>query len=464
MNVLICDDDPLFALALKEALREHAQTTLAKNTDEALVWLRKRKFDLLLLDIQMRTPQEGLDRLPELRAVDSDIAIVIASGRKDFETLRRALQLGADDYVPKDFEPEELRHILGKVLDARTLKLERQQGSDELKRRDQKHVLVGASPPILTLRKTLDKIRTNSSTVLITGETGTGKEVVARSLRTTRKDGTLCPFVAVDSSTIQGSTAESQLFGHEKGAFTGAEQRRKGIFEEADGGIVYFDEIANMPLEIQSKLLRVLQEKEFTRMGSNQVVPVTFRVVAATNLDLEALSKEGKFKFDLYQRLNVIPVTLPPLRERTDDIPALLDHFLSLERAQTTDGEPLRFTSDAILILKAYTWPGNVRELANLVAYLAVMTEGPEIDVSDLPPKLRDAALSSAKKTGASGVSEAPVSQRFYDQVAQFESEILKQAYQQHASNLSQMALSLGMDRSHLYAKLREYGIHTPKR
>lgn len=461
--VLICDDDATFHLAVKHCLKGRFECKSAYNSDEALAIIRNTPIDILLLDIQMRSADEGLRYLPRFKEADSDLAIVMSSGMTDFQTVREAMRLGALDYVPKDFDPNDLHHTLAQVLERRALLRRREQQNFEALSTQRQHVLIGESPAIQQLRKTIERIRNNPANVVITGETGTGKEVVARQLRKTLPDGSLAPFVAVDSSTIQSSTAESLLFGHEKGAFTGAEKATKGIFEEANGGTVYFDEIANMPLEIQAKLLRVIQEKEVIRLGSSKVLKLEFRVICATNKDLEQMVSAGQFKDDLLQRLNVLPLFIPPLRERREEIELLVRHFAEKHAGQQA---PLGFTPEAIEVLKQYSWPGNIRELSNLVAYLVAMTDETEVDVADLPPRIRDAAQSAAKTQGPAPRASGTTASRdtsFYERVSAFEENILSQEYQAHAGNVSRMALSLGMDRSHLYTKLREHGIHAGK-
>jgi two-component system nitrogen regulation response regulator NtrX len=325
-----------------------------------------------------------------------------------------------------------------------------------------KHTLVGQSASIQALLKMIHRIRESNAHVLIYGETGTGKEVVARLLRSSLPNGVLCPFVAVDSATIHGQTAESILFGHEKGAFTGADKLRKGVFEEANGGTVYFDEIANMPLDIQAKLLRVIQEKEVIRMGSARAIPLEFRVIAATNRDLDEMVKQRLFKDDLLQRLNVIPILLPSLRDRIGDIPSLIDHFCSLHSRGMRE---VRFTERAMAVLQRYRWPGNIRELGNLVAFLYATSESDEIDIYDLPPKFSEQCSVVGKYSSA----DAPrlsldVEGPFYERVAQFEKQVLSREYDKFKGNVSRMALALQMDRSHLHSKLRALGIHSKDR
>lgn len=451
--ILICDDDQTYQLALRQFLKKDFDILSAYNADEAFAIVKNRKVDLLLLDVRMRTEEEGLDSIPKFKSLDEDLTIVMLSGLKEFETVREAMRRGAHDYFCKDIEAAELTHILARLLERRQLIQRGQQQNFEATQLQSRHSLIGKSASMVQLKKMLERIRSSNANVVIYGETGSGKEVVARLLRGELSDGTLAPFVAVDSSTIHNNTAESILFGHEKGAFTGADKPRKGIFEEANGGIVYFDEIANMPLDIQAKLLRVIQEKEITRLGSARSIPLDFRIVCATNRKLEELIKLGLFKDDLYQRLNVIPLVLPPLRERREDIPDLLHHF---SHRHTCEGRFLQFTEEAIQLLQTYDWPGNIRELGNLVAYLYAVTDQEIVDIADLPPKFRDVLNSTSRV-----VSISESTGNFYERVAKFESDILKQEYENFGGNISRLALKLGMDRSHLYTKLKLYGLHT---
>ncbi|OFZ21540.1 MAG: hypothetical protein A2X94_05395 [Bdellovibrionales bacterium GWB1_55_8] len=450
-QILICDDDSLLHLGVKHALKGHCECRSAYNTDEALLILKKQPADVLLLDIQIRTPLEGLEAIAKFRETDADMAIVMLSGVVDYQVVRDAMKLGARDYISKDFEKGDLLHSITRVLEHRRLLQQRQRQNYELAAEQQKQVLVGENSSVQALRRTIERIRQSPANVVITGETGTGKEVIARLLRGTLPDGTLAPFISVDSSTIQSSTAESLLFGHEKGAFTGADRTTKGLFEEAHGGIIYFDEIANMSPEVQVKLLRVLQEKEVTRLGSSRVMQLDFRVVCATNRNLEEMVEKGLFKDDLLQRISVLPIHIPPLRERNDDIPLLVAHFL-----RKTGEKGLSFSPEALHALKTYKWPGNVRELGNMVAYVTAMIDGTTVELADLPPKFRDTICSDAPglpNTAARATS-------FYARVAQYEETILREEYHRADGNVSRLALSLAMDRSHLYTKLREYGIH----
>lgn len=453
-QVLICDDDEHFRLASKLVLQERFKPTLVSSGEEALIWLKKQSFDLVLMDLEFHGEKKGFHYLTQVKELDPDTAVVIVSGYQDFESVREAMRLGAVDYVLKDFQPEELVHTLCLALERKKLLLSKKQKDFEVLGEQKKHVLIGESPSVVELRRVFEKVRRSSANVVITGETGTGKEVVARHLRKTLPDGSIEAFVATDSATIQSSTAESLLFGHVKGAFTGAEKMAKGIFEEADGGIVYFDEIANMPLEIQGKLLRVIQEKEITRLGSSKVIPLEFRVICATNRDLEEMVTQGQFKEDLLNRLNVIPIQVPPLRKRKEDIPLLIEHFQKLHSDTS-----LIFTQAANEALLAYHWPGNIRELSNLVAYLSTMLEQETVDLSDLPTKIRGDLKSPAKVMEI----ENQEFDSFYERIQAYENKVLCEEYQRNHGNISQLAKKLKMDRSHLYTKLKNYGIHSSK-
>lgn len=446
-TVLICDDDTIFHQAVKHVLKNRFELRSAFNSDEALAIVRNHAIQLVLLDIEMRTPDEGLRLIPKLLELDGDVAIVMSSGRTDFPTVREAMRLGASDYVPKDFEPNELDHVITRALNQKNLIQQNRQQNFETAGTQNRHALVGKSKSADDLRKIIERIKNSPANIMIYGETGTGKEVVARHLRRTLPDGTLEPFVAVDSATIQSSTAESILFGHEKGAFTGADKMTRGVFEEAHGGVVYFDELANMPLEIQAKLLRVIQEKEVRRIGSTKTLPLEFRVICATNQRLEEMIRQGRFKDDLYQRLSVLPIDIPPLRERAEDIPLLAEHFLR----QQTGREQIKFSEAALQVLQQYSWPGNVRELANLVSYVVAMTDGNEIDLSELPPKFRDVIIQPS--AAASG-------QNFYAALENFEKNLLTTEFQNFRGPVGDLALRLGMGRSHLYSKLKKYGIY----
>ena len=446
-KLLICDDDRLLHTALKIGLKSKYDVVSAYHGDEALVYLKKQSFQAIILDIRIRTQDEGLRYITQFKAIDADMAIIIVSGVQEFSIVKEALRLGADDYIIKDSEVDTWTIALDRAIEKKLLSRAHEIRDHECVRAEQKNVLIGKSPQIEVLRRQIHRARDSSASILIQGETGTGKEVVARMLRQSEKNGVFKPFIAVDSATIQNSMAESLLFGYEKGAFTGAEKATRGLFEEADGGSIYFDEMANMPISIQNKLLRVIQEKEVMRLGSSRAISLNFRVISATNRDLFQMVRESQFKEDLFHRINVIPISVPALRERKEDIPLLINTFLKLQNSSRN----MSFSEGALYCLMQYSWPGNVRELYNLISFLVSMSEFDEVQESDLPAKFRDFSVGGEKVAQVGD---------FYQQVRIFEKNLLNEAYLKFKGNVSQMAISLGMDRSHLYHKLKEYGIH----
>jgi DNA-binding NtrC family response regulator len=460
-KVLICDDDRNIHAAIKVALGKEYDLKSAYNGQEACVIIQKNRFDLVLMDMEMTHEHEGLETIPKLLKLQDDLEIIFFSGHTSFDSVRKAMQAGAADYVPKDAGPDELRHVFKKAIEHRHLKNQHQKSQSEVKKVYRNQVLIGSSPAIQKLKKIIERARNSPAPVVIFGETGSGKEVVARSLRKQFDDGSLEPFVAVDSSTIQSTVAESVLFGYEKGAFTGADKNTPGLFEEANGGTIYFDELANMPIEIQNKLLRVIQEQEVLRIGSTRAQELAFRVIAATNQDLETLVKQGKFKEDLHQRLNVLNIVIPPLRERIEDIPELLEHFSDA----LSNGLPkLVFLNETIQVIQKYPFPGNVRELSNLVLYLYTMMDTTEVSPLDLPPKFHlHSAGRITPSDAATGVLSFQRPQNYYQAVEQFELEFLSGQYQHWQGNISKMSTELGMDRSYLHSKLKNLGIHLVK-
>lgn len=458
-SLLICDDDLAIHLGLKSVFKKNFKISSAYSGAEALVLLKNKKIDLVLLDIEITSPKEGIELIPKIKDIDPEVLIIMMSGRNDFNTVKDALKSGADDFLRKSIEKDEILLTLNQNLEKKYLVKKKLQTQFELKTiRKNTTPLIGKSQGIENLRKTIEKLKKTNANILIYGETGSGKEVIARQLSKTldHENEDVLPFITVDSSTIQSSMAESILFGHEKGSFTGAFETKKGLFEHADGGILYFDEIANMPLDIQNKLLRVLQEKEILRIGSSKVIPLDFKIICATNKNLKTLCEEGLFKDDLYQRLNVIPLFIPPLRERKEDIPLLIDYFLQKEKK-----EELRFSPETLEILMNYSWPGNVRELSNTLLYVCAMADGNLITPEALPPRFRSVMENLNKNPEIS--DQTLEKKQYHDVMKSFEIDFLKKTYIQFNGNISQMSHSIKVDRSHLFQKLKNLGIHSPK-
>ncbi len=447
-RIVLCDNDELFHLTFEKMVKRFAHVTSTLHLKLLEELLSRKRFDLVLLDISMNTPTEGLDGLNRVLALAGDTPVVMISGLNDYESLRRALRGGASDFLFKGLEEREIVHSVRRLLEHEAVSRKRVVLSHEIERARSQNTLVGSSIPLVKLRGLIDRVRASTVNVLITGESGTGKELVAQALRRKLPDGTLEPFVCVDASTIQGSLAESILFGHEKGAFTGAERSTSGLFEEASGGTVYFDELANMPLDLQSKLLRVLQEKRVRRVGSTREIELDFRVIGATNRNMDQECAEGRFRFDLLQRIGVFPIELPPLRERREDIPELVSHLLT---KLSSKDRSVSLTDDALAALMQYDWPGNVRELSNALAYALTVSDDTRVTVNSFPAKV----LAFGRKTS---VDEGKTD-GFYGTVAEFERDVLARAFREHGGVVAQVARSLKMDRSHLHAKLKAFGI-----
>ena len=471
-RILIVDDDAQVHAGTKHGLRGRYECLGAYSADETLAVLRSQSVDAILLDLTLRLPNDGLELLPQLRELDPEAEVIIMSGNTEVQVANQAIASGAAAYLVKDCSVDQLVITIESVLRRRALEREREHHARSRARELEKQRIIGESPAIKKLLDSLGKIRRSPANVLITAETGCGKELVARHLGEAEGKA----FIAVDSATITSSMAESILFGHEKGAFTGALSAQKGLFEEADGGTIYFDEIANMPLEIQAKLLRVLQEKEIKRVGSTKVVPLEFRVICATNRDLEQLVSEGKFLGDFLQRFNVLELRIPPLRERIGDLDQLVPHFFAVHAMR---GSATGLSTDALAALKRYSWPGNVRELSNVIASLCAMVVDQDVvEVEDLPTKIRDAAFREARQAAAAALASAgscaPVAGRFPDLAKFFktpgvdyyaymdnlEREVLAELYRLYDGNVPLMSKELRVSRSHLYTKLKVHRIH----
>ncbi|MBZ5564298.1 MAG: sigma-54 dependent transcriptional regulator [Acidobacteriia bacterium] len=384
-SILIVDDETVVRDSLGKWFEEegyHVET--ATSARDALLKLPAERWDLALLDIKM-PGMDGLELQRRIHEVDSNIIIIIMTGYASVETAVLALKNGAYDYITKPFDPDDLAHVVRKSLEHRRMKEENLRLRENLEQ-VQAVELVGQSP---AMQKVIDRIRTvapTDTTVLIHGESGTGKELVARAIHNL-SPRRFMPMVTIHCGALTETLLESELFGHEKGAFTGAQYRKKGKFEVAEGGTVFLDEIADISLKTQTDLLRVLQEKEITRVGGNQAIRVDFRAVAASNRDLATLVKEGTFRPDLFYRLNVFGIEVPPLRERKEDIPLLADHFIR-KYARAMNKRFTGLSRPALEVLLHYDWPGNVRELENAIERALVIGREPEIQGGDFPLQL----------------------------------------------------------------------------
>jgi two-component system nitrogen regulation response regulator GlnG len=383
-RILVADDEESMRWVLSKALRKKGFTVdLAKDGDEALELIQANGYDLAILDIKM-PGISGLDLLDRVREMKSDLLMVIMTAEASMKNAVEAMKRGAYDYITKPFDLDVIDAIVEKVSRAKEMTTQVTLLKEELKDRYQlEKNIIGNSPAMRDIYKVVGKVAPSDVTVLIQGESGTGKELIARAIHfNSRRLGK--PFIALNCAAIPKELLESELFGFEKGAFTGAIERKLGKFEQANGGTIFLDEIGDMPLDLQSKILRVLQEKEITRTGGNQNIPVDLRIVAATNQDLEEKVRSKTFREDLFYRLNVVPIRMAPLRERAEDISLLVDYFLTKTCAEL-EAPDKRCDNAAYQLLTHYPWPGNVRELENTIKRAVILSSDPLLTPSDFP-------------------------------------------------------------------------------
>jgi DNA-binding NtrC family response regulator len=442
-SILVVDDEEIVRDSLARWLEEDGyQVSTAPDGRAALAKLAEQAYAILLVDLKM-PGIDGIQVLAEARTRQPDAAVIIMTAYATVDTAVQAMKQGAYDYLVKPFEPEELSLMVGKLTNQQALRRENLLLRKALKRQFAFKDLLSKSPKMEAVFELARTAAKSQSTVLILGESGTGKELLARAIHaeSPRANG---PFVGVSCAALTETLLESELFGHEKGAFTGAAAGARGKFEIAAGGTLFLDEIGDISLKLQLDLLRVLDAREFRRVGGSQVIRTDVRIIAATNRDLKKLVETGTFREDLYYRLNVIPVTLPPLRERKEDIPRLVEHFLAQFRVEM--GKPLEgMSSEALEVLMGHDWPGNVRELRNVLERGAVLARGPILTPLELD--LAPAALAAwATGEGAESLREA-------------ERRHILAVLNQHHWNITRSARALGIDRVTLYNKIKRYQI-----
>jgi DNA-binding NtrC family response regulator len=454
-NILVVEDERAIGIALRGLLqREGYEVTTATSGDEALRLLEGTRYDLVLTDLALGRGPSGMDVLAAARARQPEAPVVMITAHGNEKVAVDAMKHGAEDYVPKPFDNDELRLVVRRALEKTRLVREHRLLLERCERAYGFGTIVGSGPAMERVFSTIAKVAETDLGVLVRGESGTGKELVAEALHQ-RSARAARPFVAVNCAAISRELVESELFGHEKGAFTGADGRRVGKFEAAAGGTIFLDEIGDMPLETQAKVLRVLQERRLERVGGNQPIALDVRVVAATHRDLEAEVEAGRFREDLYYRLRVVTIELPPLRERRQDLPALAERFLTQVAERL--GRPKKTLSAAALrALDAHGWPGNVRELRNVIEQAAVLADAPEIEADDIqvgrrrgPPRGRAEAA----------VIDLPFAEAKRQTIEEFERAYLVRALEAHEGNISRTAEAIGMVRQSLQQKLRELGI-----
>lgn len=423
-RILVADDEESIRWVLSKALKKKGFTVdLAEDGRQALSLFRSNTYDLAVLDIKMPGIQ-GLELLKQFHEEQPDILVVIMTAESTMENAVAAMKHGAYDYLTKPFDLDALDAIILKAQKASEVTDQLGQLKGELQEQYSfGRTIIGNSPPMQEVYKDLGRIAPSDVTVLVTGESGTGKELVARAVHfNSPRLGK--PFIALNCAAIPRELLESELFGHEKGAFTGATERKSGKFEQANGGTLFLDELGDMPLELQAKLLRVLQEKEITRTGGNQVMPVDVRIVAASNQDLASMVREKTFREDLYYRLNVVPIHLPALRERKEDIEPLVEFFL--QRAQNELGVQTRECSkEAFNLLKRHSWPGNVRELENVIKRATLLSPNQVLMPADFP-----GLLGSGDAAGQEGSLESLVARKLQNSLAQMDLQDLDNLYE----------------------------------
>jgi len=458
-RILVVEDEQAIRLALKGLLkREGYEVELAEDGEAALATLDAQTFDLVLTDLALGRGADGMAVLERAKSLRSETAVVMITAHGSEKIAVLAMKAGAEDYIPKPFDNDEIRVVVRRALDRYRLEREHRLLLERVQREFGFENIIGNSPGMRRVYETIQKVAETDLTVLIRGESGTGKELVAQAIHNTsgRRNR---PFVAVNCAAISKELVESELFGHEKGAFTGADQRRQGRFELADGGTIFLDEIGDMAADTQAKVLRVLQEQKFERVGGGPSVEVDVRVVAATHRNLEEEVKEGRFREDLYYRLKVVQVELPPLRERSEDLPSLCERFLA-QVADRLSREKKSLSPAAMSRLLKHAWHGNVRELRNVLEQAAVLSSGDEIEESDL-----QLGPSPSPQDATSAVSALATDATFADAkklvIEGFEREFLLSALRKNDGNVSQTAREIGMVRQSLQQKIRELDLRS---
>jgi DNA-binding NtrC family response regulator len=444
-HLLLIDDDPNTLASLARAFRLAGyEATVCDNATRGLELIRAEQFDVIFSDVVM-PGKDGISLLEDFKAAGVTTPVVMISGQASVEIAVRATKLGAVDFLEKPISTEKLVVTTENVLRMRHLEEENR----DLRRRLGKHEIIWAGPVMERLMAQIERVAASESRVAIQGETGTGKELVARAIhqKSARRNG---PFVTLNCAAVPAELIESELFGHEKGSFTGASGRHIGKFEQAGGGTLFLDEIGDMPLPMQAKLLRVLEEGEIERVGGDKPIPVDARVVVATHRNLEELVRQGAFRPDLFHRIYVFPLVLPPLRERAEEIPALAAYFAGQIAAQNAWKER-KFSNEALEILKQYAWPGNVRELRNVVERALLLSASDIITAEDINlalPASRSAEPGVAANNGT-------LAQR----MEVFEREVLLVELRRQHHHMTNAARALGLERSHLYKKCQQLGI-----
>lgn len=440
ISILVVDDEPIVRESLGSWFRQDGfSVDLAQSGREALEKLTAGLWDIFLIDIKM--PQmDGLELQRKIKEINPEATIIIMTAYASVETAVEAMKQGAYDYIIKPFDPENLELLIRNALERKQLVKENVQLKQKIDEMCRFNEIIGKSEPIQRVMEQVNLVSQSNTTVLLRGASGTGKELIARAIHA-NSPRRYMPIVVVNCGALSEGILESELFGHEKGAFTGAQYRRKGKLEMADGGTLFLDEIGDISLKTQVDLLRVLEERKISRVGGNTQIPVDFRLVAATNRNLEAFVAEGRFREDLYYRLNVFSITLPPLHERQEDIPPIAEHFLQ-KFSQNMNKPVVEFSKEAMAMLVAYEWPGNIRELQNAIERAVLICKTKKIQCEDLPfhtTKIEETQTSKA--------------------LSAVEREHIKRVLDATDGNISQAARLLEIDRVTLYNKMKKFDL-----
>ncbi|HQY66640.1 MAG TPA: sigma-54 dependent transcriptional regulator [Pyrinomonadaceae bacterium] len=462
-SILVCDDEEIMRDVLETILSGAGyKVDLAKTGEQAIELYEHRPYDLVLMDVSM-PGMGGLTALEHLVRIDSEAAVLMVTAYATFDTAISAWEKGAAGVIRKPFQNEQILALIAKGIRGRRNEEERKSLRQAMSRSVKREGFIGRSDVMEVVFRLVDRVAPARSTVLITGESGTGKELVAKAIHeaSPRADE---PFVAVNCSNIPSELLESELFGHTRGAFTGAVAAKKGLFEVADGGSIFLDEIGDLRPELQVKLLRVIQEREFTPLGDTAPLKVDVRIIAATNIDLKEAVKNGTFREDLYYRLSVVPIELPALRDRREDILPLAQHFIRKYSEENARQISEQLSPEVLSLLENYYYPGNVRELENIIERAVVIAQTDDVTVDCLRPEVSDPAraLDMIKRTeGSSGEIDIARGVNFYDEIKKFEIDLIRRALDQTGGHQSRAARLLGLNATTLNSKIKTHHIPT---
>jgi DNA-binding NtrC family response regulator len=455
ITVLVVDDEELLARSCKQILTsEGYQVSSEVRGRSALDLIRRTRPDIVLTDL-MLPDMDGMSLLREAKTIVPDSLIIMITGFATVDSSVEAIQAGAYDYIPKPFTATQLRILIGRAAQQVRLARDNALLRDQLKRQHSFDNIIGRSEPMQKVFSIVSRVAPTDASVFLSGESGSGKEVIARAIHSSSRRADR-PFVAINCAALPDHLLESELFGHEKGSFTGAEGQHRGLMEGAAGGTFFLDEICDMSIELQAKLLRVIQERKIRRVGGEVEIPIDVRLIAATNQDPERAVRDGSFRQDLFFRLNVIPLRLPPLRSRLEDLPALAQHFLRVYSAQY-ERDNVRLSPEALRALRDYSWPGNVRELQNVIERMvSLAAPGEEISAEELPEELTSR---QGEATRFNVVADRPYHDAKAEAVSIFEKEYLRDLLERNGGNISRAARQAGMDRKTIHRMLARYDI-----